>query len=50
MNLHELDELIQSFDPVEDKHIIDFYKKKRKELIKEISNKVKLSLMGVNYN
>ena len=36
MNLYELDKLINTFDEDKDKEIIEFYLKKRIELIKQI--------------
>jgi hypothetical protein len=40
MNLNELDALIATFDPKEDREIIDFYLKKRQELIQKIFENV----------
>ena len=36
MNLYELDKLINTFDEDKDKEIIEFYLKKRVDLIKQI--------------
>lgn len=37
MNIYELDEMISGLDAVKDKELIEFYKKKRVELVKQIN-------------
>jgi phosphoglycerate-specific signal transduction histidine kinase len=40
MNIYQLDELINSLNPIEDKDLIEFYTKKRKELLEQISKTI----------
>lgn len=49
MNLVELDKLINSLNPKTDKDLIIFYKKKRKDLITNISSKINKELKSNKY-
>ena len=49
MNLVELDKLISSLNPKTDKDLIIFYKKKRKDLTKNISSKINKELKSNKY-
>jgi hypothetical protein len=44
MNIYQLDELINSLDPVRDKDIIIFYQVKRVELVARLQNEVERKL------
>ena len=44
MNLYELNELIAELELERDEELINFYKKKRVELIKTIEQKIKIEL------
>lgn len=44
MNIYELRELINSLNPETDLDLIVFYKKKEKELLEKISNKINAAL------
>ncbi len=44
MNLYELNELIAESELERDEELINFYKKKRVELIKTIEQKIKIEL------
>lgn len=44
MNIYELRELINSLNPETDLDLIVFYKKKEKELLEKISNKINVAL------
>ena len=47
MNLYELEELIKSLDKKEDKDLIEFYNKKKEELIRKVSTVINNKLKKV---
>lgn len=49
MNLPELDKMLGELDALEDKELIEFYQRKRVELLEEIAGKVRDKLPDVNY-
>jgi hypothetical protein len=48
MNIHDIDNLINSLDKIKDKDLIKFYKTKRAELVKQIFTKATEAINKLN--